>query len=186
MENLEIEVKFLEIDQTELIRKLQALSARDLGEELIKEQIFHDQEQTWYDQRKFCRLRWTGKGIFFTFKHVFDKTKSTGTTEIEFEVHEPEKVRAFLEAMGLVMDRSQEKRRHKFKLGDVVVDIDTWPQVPTYVELEGPSEEAIQAVAEKLGFDWSQGVFGTADTLIREVYKIDLKQIRTFTFDKVE
>ncbi len=182
MENREIEVKFLEVEKSALIQKLQNLDAKDLGEELISEQIFHDAAGEWYKQRKFARIRKTGKGIFFTYKHVEQRT-ATGTVEIEFSIAEPGKVKSFLEALGLVMDREQEKRRHKFKLGEVIVDIDTWPKIPTYVELEGPSEEQIKEAAAKLGFDWTKGVFGTSDTVIREVYNLDLRNIPHFMFD---
>ncbi len=185
MENREIEVKFLEIDKSALIDKLHSLGATDKGEELITEQIFHDAAGEWYTQRKFARIRKTSTGIYFTFKHVEERT-ATGTVEIEFTITEPEKMKSFLEAMGLVMDREQEKRRHKFVLNDVIVDIDTWPTIPTYAELEGPSEESIREAATKLGFDWSKGVFGTSDTVIREVYKLDLRSIRHFTFDKMQ
>jgi adenylate cyclase, class 2 len=189
VENREIEVKFLEVDKPKLIEKLGSLGASDLGEETITEQIFHDAKGDWYPQRKFCRIRKTGKGITFTYKHVEQRT-ATGTIEIEFSITEPAKMKDFLEALGLVMDREQEKRRHKFKLGvklgEVIVDIDTWPKIPTYVELEGPSEQLIIEASEKLGFDWTKGIFGTSDTVIREVYKLDLRNIRHFTFDKVE
>jgi adenylate cyclase, class 2 len=185
MNNREIEVKFLEIDKSALIDKLNSLGAKDQREELITEQIFHDAKGEWYAERKFCRIRKTGKGIFFTYKHVEQRT-ATGTVEIEFEITEPEKMKGFLEALGLIMDRAQEKRRHKFLLGEVIVDIDTWPKIPTYAELEGPSEDAIKDAAAKLGFDWSKGIFGTSDTVIREVYKLDLRKIHYFTFDKVE
>jgi len=185
MTNREIEVKFLEIDKPKLMDNLTRLGALDLGEEKITEQIFHDPEGRWYEERKFGRIRTTSKGITFTYKHVEQRT-ATGTVEIEFKITEADKMKAFLEALGLIMDREQEKIRHKFKLGEVVVDIDTWPRIPTYVEFEGPSEDAIQTTSAKLGFDWSKGVFGTSDTVIREVYKLDLRKIKHFTFDKVE
>ncbi len=185
MENREIEVKFLEVDKLKLIEKLISLGASDRGEEIITEQIFHDVNGDWYAQRKFCRIRTTSKGITFTYKHVEQRT-ATGTVEIEFAITEPDKIKSFLEALGLVMDREQEKTRHKFHLGEVIVDIDTWPKIPTYVELEGQSEEAIKDASIKLGFDWSKGIFGTADTVIREVYKLDLRNIKHFTFSRVE
>src|SRR6185503_20078092 len=100
MENREIEVKFLEIDKSALIDKLKSLGATDLGEELITEQIFHDAEGVWYAQRKFARIRTTSKGIYFTFKHVEERT-ATGTVEIEFKIDAPDKMKAFLEALGL-------------------------------------------------------------------------------------
>jgi adenylate cyclase class 2 len=185
MENREIEIKFLEIDKPKLIEQLKSLGALDLGEELITEQIFHDPQGEWYPQRKFGRIRKTSKGIFFTYKHGQERT-ATGTIEIEFKIDQAEKMKAFLEAMGLVMDREQEKYRHKFNLGEVVVDIDTWPKIPTYVELEGPTEESIKNAAKILGFDYSKGLFGTADIVIREVYGLELRKLRYFTFDKVE
>lgn len=185
MENREIEVKFLEIDKEKFIRDLQGLGADDLGEETLTEQIFHDSKGDWYAESRFARIRKTSKGTFFSYKHVQQRT-ATGTIEIEFEINEPEKMKAFLEALGLVMDREQEKLRHKFKLGEVTVDIDTWPNIPTYVEFEGPSEEAIKAASSKFGFDWNRGVFGAAYAVILEVYKLDLRKIRYFTFDKVE
>jgi len=185
MSNVEIEVKFLEVDKTELIEKLLLLGAKDLGEEKIWEEIFYDQAGEWKKQNKFGRIRTTNKGSYFTYKHSRERT-ATGVTEIEFAITEPDKLRAFLETMGLVMNRNNEKLRHKFMLGEVTVDIDTWPKVPTYVELEGPSEEAIKAAAAKLGFDWSKGVFGTAAQVIEEVYKLPVTTYRYFTFDRVE
>jgi adenylate cyclase class 2 len=185
MSNREIEVKFLEIDKSALIEKLNSLDAKDLGEQLITEQIFHDAKGEWHAQDKFGRIRKTNESVTFTYKHVQEKT-ATGTIEIEFKITEPEKMREFLEAIGLIMDREQEKKRHKFLLKNVIVDIDTWPTIPTYVELEGPDEDAIKITAAMLGFDYSKGVFGTAATVIRDYYKLDLKNIRRFTFAKVE
>src|SRR3989338_3793981 len=132
LENREIEVKFLEVDKNALIEKLNALHAVDLGEELITEQIFHDAKGEWPKDTKFGRIRKTKNGYFFAYKHSQQRT-ATGVLEIEFKIEEPAKLKAFLEELGLVMDRENEKYRHKFKLNDVVVDIDTWPKVPTYV-----------------------------------------------------
>lgn len=185
MENREIEVKFLEIDKIKLIQKLQGLGAHDFGEELITEQIFHDKQGKWLRENKFGRIRTTSKGIFFTYKHSQERN-AFGVTEIEFQITDPEKMKAFLEALDLVMDRENEKIRHKFKLREVVVDIDTWPQVPTYVELEGPTEDSIKEAAKNLGFDYSQGVFGTASQVIEENYHIAVNKLRYFTFNRVE
>jgi adenylate cyclase, class 2 len=173
MENREIEVKFLEIDKPKLIVKLNSLGASDLGEEVITEQIFYDKDLNWIKEHKFVRIRKTKKGTYITYKHTEDRT-AVGTKEIEYMTAEADKVRAFLEELGLVMHREQEKKRHKFKLVDVIVDIDTWPSIPTYVELEGPDEEAIKEAANKLEFDYSKGVFGTAAHVIEEVYKINI------------
>lgn len=185
MTDREIEVKFLEINKSELIAKLQALGATDLGEDKITEQIFYDRAGKWKEELKFARIRKTRKETVFTYKHTLEKSLS-GVQEIEFKITEPEKVAAFLAAIDITMYRQQEKIRLKFKLGEVTVDIDTWPKVPTYVELEGPDENSVKTAADQLGFDWSKGRFGTAAEVIEEVYKMPVRSYKFFTFEKVE
>ena len=50
----------------------------------------------------------------------------------------------FLEKVGLKAMRRLEKYRHTFELGDVTVDIDTWPKIPVYMEVEGPSVDSLK------------------------------------------
>jgi adenylate cyclase class 2 len=185
MENREIEVKFLEIDKPKLIEKLKSLGASDLGEELLTQKIFRDKAGKWKNEGKFARIRMTSKGIVFTYKHVENRT-ATGTIEIEFEITQPDKLEAFLIAMDLELVHESEKRRHKFRTDNIIVDIDTWPKIPTFVELEGPTEESIKNLTSKLGFDWTKGKFGTYDLVIEEEYKIPVRSLRYFTFDRVE
>jgi len=185
MQNREIEVKFLEVDKPQLIKQLLDLGAVDKGEEKITEQIYKDKEGKWTDQEKFARFRQTKGKTVFTYKHVLERT-ATGTVEIEFNIDQPEKLKAFLEELDLALARENEKIRHKFMLGDVTIDIDTWPKVPTYVEIEGPSEQSIMDAAAKLGFDYAKAEFGTAQQVIEEKYGIPVRRLRYFTFDRVE
>lgn len=186
MKNREIEVKFLEIDKEALIKKLRELGAKDLGEDNLKEAIFYDKEGKWqYDEVKFVRIRQTSKGIFVTFKHK-EVHGVTGTKEIEFTANDFQKVKDFLLEVGLVFFREQEKKRHKFLLDEVTVDIDSWPGIPTYVEIEGPSEEAIKEAAVKLDFDWTKAEFGLAHDVIEGKYKVPVRSFRYFTFEKQE
>ncbi|MBP6943247.1 MAG: hypothetical protein KBB55_04375, partial [Candidatus Buchananbacteria bacterium] len=64
----------------------------------------------------------------------------------------------------------QETKREKWLLGDVEVTIDTWPWVPTFVELEGPTEEEVKAAAQKLGLDWNQVMHGSVETIYQMHY----------------
>ncbi|OGZ65980.1 MAG: hypothetical protein A3C50_03080 [Candidatus Staskawiczbacteria bacterium RIFCSPHIGHO2_02_FULL_43_16] len=106
--------------------------------------------------------------------------------EIEIEVSDLQKAKDFLEELGLVAFRQQEKKRHTFKLGEVIVDIDTWPSIPTYVELEGPNEESLKEAAVKLGLDWKNVVFKSARFIIEEKYGIPVSSLHFFTFSKIE
>lgn len=182
----EIEVRFLEIDTKAIVEKLQSLGAKDLGEDFLEEIIFYDQAGNWqYKDKKFARLRKTKEGTFMAFKDQSVET-ATGTEEIEFKVDDFEKAKVFLEAVGLVAFRDQQKKRHTLKLGEVIVDIDTWPKVPTYLELEGPSEKALKEAATKLGLDWAKVVFEAPRFIIEKRYNIPMSKLRSFTFDRVE
>lgn len=186
MENREIEAKFLGINKTDLVKKLSKLEAIDLGEELLAEIIFYDKELLWQKSKdKMVRIRTTGKGNFLTYKNSLENTLS-GMEEIEFQISDIDMATQFLERIGLVKYRHQEKRRHKFLIGSVIIDIDTWPQVPTYVEIEGPSEDEVKQTAVMLGFDFSKAVFGNSGIMVEELYKIPVRFLRYFTFDKVE
>lgn len=184
--NREIEVRFLEIDVRAMTEKLRSLQAQDLGEDLFRETIIYDKDLAWpYDEKKFVRVRENRDGVFVTFKQSQALTAS-GTVEVEFKANSAERVKTFMEHIGLVVFREQEKKRHTWKLGEVVVDIDTWPRVPTYVELEGPDEASLRDAAAKLGLDWSKAEFRLAGHLIEQVYGIKVHQLHYFTFDRVE
>jgi len=66
------------------------------------------------------------------------------------------------------------------------VDIDTWPRILSYVELEGPSEDKLKETAKLLGFDWNNAVFYDARSIIEKNYNIPVGKMRWFTFDRFE
>ena len=73
-----------------------------------------------------------------------------------------EKCSEFLERIGLKAMRKLEKFRHTWRLDDVSVDIDTWPKIPTYAEIEGPSVEAIKGFCDKATLNWEKRFDGDA------------------------
>jgi adenylate cyclase class 2 len=186
MEYREIEVRFLEIDKDALLAKLRELGAEDLGEDLLDEKIIYDDGLTWRDSPgTFMRLRTRNGKTALSYKHRTAQTVD-GTEEIEFEVSDPSAAEALLNRLGYHMYRTQQKKRHTFKLGEVTVDIDTWPRVPTYVELEGFSESALREAAEKLNLDWETVELRNPRKVIEEVYGISVGTMTWFTFDKFE
>jgi adenylate cyclase class 2 len=73
--------------------------------------------------------------------------------EIEFTVGDFQAARAFLEALGYVINLMYEKYRTSYKLDGVLVTLDEMP-FGNFSELEGPDAESIRRVAEKLGVNW--------------------------------
>lgn len=185
MENREIECRFLEIDKDVLTKKLIELGAEDEGETMLEETIIYDSELKWRDGHRFVRLRKTGGKSVVTYKEHQEWTVD-GMFEIEFSISDYKKAELLFEKIGLVPFRHQQKKRHTFKLGNVTVDIDTWPKIPPYVELEGESEEALKNAAQKLGLDWATADFHSASWVIENRYNIPVRQMKWFTFDRVE
>ena len=67
-------------------------------------------------------------------------------------------------------------------LNDVEIDIDTWPMIPSYMELEGPSVEKVKEVEELLGVDKSKITTLYADEIAKEIYNIDILAIKELKF----
>jgi adenylate cyclase class 2 len=88
---------------------------------------------------------------------------------------------SLLTQLGCDRKAYQETKRELWMLDGVEVTIDTWPFLEPFVEVEGSSEAVVQAVAEKLGFDWSQAKFCAVDTLYSEKYDISTDQINNHT-----
>ena len=177
---IEIETRFLDINKEELIKKLKALGAQDFGEEKLDDIIFYDQDLKWAKENRLVRLRKRGDISTMVYKsnqaQAIDSTK-----EVELIVSDFSETKIFLESIGLTAYRIVEKYRHTFKLDNVTLDIDTWPKIPPYVELEGESVEELERVATKLGFDWKDK-FDADPRYVFKKYGIDIDGLRAITF----
>ena len=185
MNTKEIECRFLEIDKESLVKKLLSLGARDDGEKMLEETIIYDIEGTWRNDNRFIRLRRNGETIKLTYKQHTEHTVD-GTYEIELGIDDYEKAELLFEQIGLKAYRHQQKKRHTLQLNNVTFDIDTWPRIPTYVEIEGESEEALKGAAEAVEYNWSDAVFHDAAWVIENKYSIPVRSMTWFTFDKFE
>ena len=182
--NTEHEVRFLEIDVEKIKANLRAVGAVDYGEDMLQEVIFYNKELTWAKEGTLIRLRKQKGKTKLTYKKHHSLAVG-GVEEIESGVDNFENVLAILEKTGIIAFRHQEKKRHTFTLGDITFDIDTWPQIPTYIEIEGPNEDALKSAAEKIGLDWKNVEHRDPATVI-EGYGLKVKELHWFTFDRVE
>lgn len=185
MNTREIECRFLEIDKEKLIKKLLDLGAKDHGEEMIEEVIIYDEAMLWKDQNRRMRLRKVGDKVQCSYKEHQAETVD-GAYEIEFEVSDYEKAKLLFEKIGFVGYRHQQKRRHTLELDGVTFDIDTWPRIPTYLEIEAESEQKLKDAVTAIGYDWANVVFKNPAFIIEENYGIPVRALKWFTFDRVE
>lgn len=65
---------------------------------------------------------------------------------------------AILRTLGYTRELVFEKRRETWQLGDCTIELDELPELGRFVEIEGPSEEAITMLLAKLGLDASHSI----------------------------
>jgi adenylate cyclase class 2 len=165
----EIEVKILNIDLKEVAKRLKKIGAkRTMPPTLFKIwQFMHPDLGKRY--HSLLRVRHEGKEVVLTVKQ---RRSTRGyKVEDEFEVHtndDMKSARKFLEAMGFAVSKEQEKIRESYSLGKLKVDMDRYPKMAPYMEIEGPSKKEILSLVKKLGLDPKSMRGDTATAVIRE------------------
>lgn len=165
----EIEVKFCDINIDEMRSKLKSAGAICEIPMRLMRRVTFDSEFMQDGKDGFLRVRDEGDKVTMTYKQ-FDDSSLSGTKEIEVVVSNFDDAVAILASSGLSDTSTQESRRETWKLDDVEVVIDEWPWIEPYIEIEGGSEQAVESVANKLGFDMNDGVFGGVDKVYKQKY----------------
>ncbi|MBR0432001.1 class IV adenylate cyclase [Candidatus Saccharibacteria bacterium] len=174
--NNEIEAQFLDIDKDEIRKKLRSLGAECKKPEVLMKRVVFD-----LGEHCFARVRDEGNRIVMTYKNVSDDTSIMGTKEVNVEVDDYDKAILFLQSCGLRLKATQETYRESWKLDDIEFDIDTWPWIPTFLEIEGPSEQKVWETAKMLGLDRKKAKFGSVDSTYHHYYGVDMDIVNLHT-----
>lgn len=155
--NQEYEVKFLDIDVPKIEERLKSMGAVKVGDLFYHSCVFDypgfplDNEYAW------LRLRDEGDKVMLAYKKRLGVKSSSGDDEgieeIETEVSNFESTFQILLKIGMIIKFEQEKKRTRWKKDNVVFDIDTWPRLNPYLEVESSSEEEMEKGIEWLGLD---------------------------------
>lgn len=157
----EFEAKFINIDVEDIRKKL-----RENGFELkrpeflMKRKTFNIPNNT---ENKWGRVRDEGDKITATIKYVKNANIIDGTIESELIIQDFDTGCNFLEMCGLVCKSYQENKRELWVCEDCECTIDTWPGLKPFIEVEAPSAEIVEEKSKKLGFDFSDAVYGGID-----------------------
>ena len=174
----EYEIRVLEINKEEIVNKLKKLGAIIKGNFKQKRYVYDLKPA---ENGKWIRLRTNGKVTTLTYKDIVSNTID-GTKEVEFEVEDFDKANEFLEKIGFINRSYQENERIQFILNNVEIDIDSWPMIPTYMEIEGKSEEEVLNMKKVLNIDESNVTTLNCDDIYRQIYKIDISKIKELKF----
>ena len=143
----EYEVRVLEIDHDEMVKKLESLGA-ELQFDTLQQRYVYDFNPV--IDSKWNRLRTNGIKTTLTIKDLNAKTID-GTKELEIEVDDFDKTNQILEELGYKNRGFQQNKRTQYILDGVEIDLDRWPLIPEYLEIEGENEQAIYDCLDKLG-----------------------------------
>lgn len=142
----EYELRVLEINHEELIKKLESLNAEFIFSNLQQRYVYDFNPK---QENKWIRLRTDGKTTTLTIKDLQSKTID-GTKELEIVVDDFAKTHEILKELGYQPKGFQENKRTRYILDGVELDLDKWPLIPEYLEIEGKSKEDIYNCLEKL------------------------------------
>ena len=67
-------------------------------------------------------------------------------------------------------------------LDGVEIDIDTWPYIPTYVEIEGKSTEDVTNMIDKLNLSKKQVTSIDVQEVFKKYYNIDIAKVEEVKF----
>ncbi len=174
---IEHEAKILDIDPDAMQRLILDKGGQNLGERFMRRYVY---DITPGDRSKWIRLRDTGDETTLTVKQITSDAID-GTHEIEVGVDDFAATNALLNVLGFTAKSYQETKRTSFVLDGAQVEIDTWPRIPPYLEIEAGSKDEVIRVAGLLGHTEAD-LTGENTIKIYARYGIDLDTIPELRF----
>lgn len=181
----EIEVKFLNIDPVPMEKKLIAIGAERIFEKLYRRKVFDYPDLRLHKKGAWIRLRDEGEKITLAYKErigmkTFDgKTNDDSMEEIEINVSDFNKTAELLDKIGFIEKFYQENKRIRYQFDDIEFDIDFWPQLDPFLEIEAPSWEKIDEAIKMLELNpEDKRIFSTSQIYkLKGIEDIDYKEI---------
>lgn len=174
---IEFEAKILDIDPAAFARMVLAAGGERLGEALQRRYVY---DLAAGDESRWIRLRDTGSQITLTVKEILHDGID-GTRETEVTVGDFDTTNALLGKLGYTPKAYQENRRTSFTLDGAEIEIDAWPLIPPYAEIEGRDRDHVVAVAKTLGYQ-ENDLTGENTTKVYTRYGLDLSAIPDLRF----
>lgn len=174
----EIEAKFLHVDHDQARKKLQAIGAVcDQPMRLMRRKNYDFPDGRLGSRYNgWVRVRDEGDKITLSYKQLNDRTL-LGTKEVSLTVDSFEAADAFLQSIGLEANSYQETKRESWRLDDVQIELDVWPWIDPFIEIEGAHEAAVHDIAKRLGFDIADAVYGSVEVAYQAEYNVTEDEI---------
>ena len=178
--HIEFEARVLDINQKEVEKRLIELGAEKVADFDYKRKVYDFNPKT---DNKWIRLRTDGNTTTLTIKEYVENSID-GTHEMEIKVSNFDETDKILNELGYVAHTYQENKRTRFVLNGVEIDIDSWPYIPTYVEIEGKNTEEVEKMVDLLKLDKSKMTTIDVQSVYKDFYKIDVKNMPILKFNE--
>jgi adenylate cyclase class 2 len=173
----EIEAKFLEINKKEIRKKLKTIGAKRIHPEvLMKRKCFDYPDRRLYKKGAWIRVRDEDNKITLSYKQLLNRT-IYGTKEITVEVGDFEKMCYLFLLLGFQEKTYQETKREKWIYKKTEITIDTWPWIPSFLEIEGSNKKIVKSISQKLNMDWKNVLHGSVETAYQKYFNVTEEEI---------
>ncbi len=154
----EIEVKFLNVDPEGLQEKLKAIGAQKVGDFFYRRRVFDYPDWRLDKKGSWLRLRDEGDKITLSFKQRLGISEDgtgndAGMEETEIVVSDFDTTAELILKLGFIEKHYAENKRTRWVKDGVEFDIDTYPELEPYLEIEAPSWGEVDKAIAWLGFD---------------------------------
>ncbi|WP_404815245.1 class IV adenylate cyclase [Streptomyces thermolineatus] len=173
----EFEAKVLEVDPEETARRILRAGGESVAERLMRRYVYDIAPG---GAGRWVRLRDTGSEVTLCVKEIVSDAVD-GTRETEVAVSDFATAHALLEQLGFRAKAYQENRRTSFVLDGVRLEIDSWPLIPPYLEIEADEAEQVWRTADRLGID-RNALTSENTTAVYARHGIDLESIIDLRF----
>ncbi|NYI05699.1 adenylate cyclase class 2 [Allostreptomyces psammosilenae] len=177
----EYEAKALNIDPEKLAAQIAEMGGRHVAYRRMRRYVY---DVAPGDQNRWIRLRDTGSEITLCVKEI-TSDEIDGVREFEVAVSDFEATHSLLGVLGFTAKAYQENTRSSWELDGVRLEIDSWPLIPPYLEIEGDSAQAVWATAARLGLT-REHLTTENTTAVYARYGIDLRSITDLRFPAPE
>jgi adenylate cyclase, class 2 len=167
---LEIEAKLRVEDHDSVREALLAVGAELVGCYVESNHILDRGDGSLYEQGCGLRVRTVevlsgaSVGATVTFKGPVQAGGVKTREETEVTVSDADGMLRVFDGCGFVVVLSYKKRRERWTVDGCNVELDEVPMLGTFVEIEGPSEQAVQTVQRRVGLE---GVPHVRDSYVR-------------------
>lgn len=168
----EVELKFLDINVEEIKDKLKKIGAELKYDSLTESYPFLAKGfDAWNSNKKYLRIRKAGDEVTLTYKGPAKESDMSLREEIEVCVDNYDNTILLLEKLGFTKGEVFKKHRIHYELEDIHFELDTLDNLPTYLEIETQTKEAMIDICQKLDLDISAGKKGTIVEILPDLFK---------------